>query len=487
MRLKLIFSIVGFMEIICGISMMIPAFTDYLYGFTDAGNRFAISSAMGVALGFLIYLLSGRSNEPLRNKEMFLTTTLIWISYSVLSALPFFVSKYNFSWTDSIFEAVSGLTTTGATIMTGLDTMTPGILLWRSILQWVGGAGILVVAILVLPILRIGGMQFFTTESSSKSDRDLPTVIQNMRALLLYYIGLTVVCTLLLFLCGMSVFDAVNYSLTTISTGGFAPHDLSVGYYHNSTIEWIISFFMLVSSFPLVLGLYLLARKWKAIKEDSQIFFYLKFLFFSILLLTVLRWLNDRFSPTELNTYVRESVFAVISVVTTTGFMTSNYQNWGDFALAFFMFLLLMGGCTGSTSGGIKMFRFTVLFRAIGIRLKGLVQPHGVFVPRYGSHVITDDVLISVLVFFGLYFGTSIFVTLAVSACGLDFVTSFSAALTALSNVGPGLGSIINPSSTFATLPDMAKWILSFAMLIGRLEFIAVFVLFFPFLWRRNA
>ena len=487
MRFRLVFSIVGFMLTLLGILMAVPAAIDALFGSMDGAHEFALSAALSVAIGLLIYLLSVTEKEPLKAKEMFLTTTLIWVGYALMAAVPFYMSQYHLSWTDSVFEAMSGLTTTGSTVLSNLDQMTPGILLWRSMLQWLGGAGIVIVAIMILPALRIGGMQFFTTESSAGSKRDLPTVEQNLRAVFLYLIGLTMACCLCLRYAGMSWFDAVNHSFTTISTGGFSTHDASIGYFNNPTIDWILTFFMAVSGVPLVLGLYLLKGRWKSIRNDEQITFYLKFLLCSVLLLTLLRWGADHFMPRELGRYIRESAFSIVSIVTSTGFVMDNYQLWGNFAIAFFMFLMLFGGCTGSTAGGIKMFRFTILFRATAVRLKSLVQPHGVFVPRYGLHIITDDILISVLVFVGLYFGTAIVLTLALSAGGLDFVTSFSGALTSLSNVGPGLGHVIGPDKTFAMLPGGVKWLLILGMLVGRLEFISVFVLFFPFLWRRNA
>ena len=487
MRFKLIFSIIGFMVTILGMGMVLPAAIDLFMQNEDSAERFAVSAALCVSAGCIIRMITGEYTDSLRVKEMFLTTTLVWVSYTLLSAIPFYLSEYNMSLTDSVFEAMSGLTTTGATVLTGLDDMSKGILLWRSMLQWLGGAGIVIVAIMILPALHIGGMQFFTTESSAHSERDLPTVVQNMRALLFYLIGLTVACALCLKSAGMGWFDAANHALTTISTGGFSTHDASIGYFESPLIEWILIFFMAMSGFPLILGLYLIKHRWRPIKEDEQIAFYLKVIMASALFLTGLRWLANHFAPSEVLNYFRESLFSIVSTMTTTGFVVDNYQLWGNFAVAFFMFLLMLGGCTGSTAGGIKMFRFTILFRATAVRLKSLVQPHGVFVPRYGQHVITDDVLISVLVFIGLYLGTAVATTLVLSLYGLDFVTSFSGALSALSNVGPALGHAIGPDKTFAALPGGAKWILTFAMLVGRLEFVSVFVLFFPFLWRRNA
>ena len=487
MRFKLIFSIVGFMITLLGLGMVLPAAIDALAGSETSAERFIISAALCMSLGLIIRMMSGTDSDSLRVKEMFLTTTLVWVSYALLAAVPFYFSEYHLSITDSVFEAMSGLTTTGSTILTGLDTMPRGILLWRSMLQWLGGAGIVILAIMILPALHIGGMQFFTTESSAHSERDLPTVVQNMRALLIYLIGLTITCALCLKWAGMTWFDAANHALTTISTGGFSTHDASIGYFESPLIEWILIFFMAVSGLPLILGLYLIKGRWRPIKEDEQMAFYLKVIFASAVFLTTLRWLSRHFVPKEVLTYFRESLFSIVSTMTTTGFVVDNYQLWGSFAVAFFMFLLMLGGCTGSTAGGIKMFRFTILFRATAVRLKTLVQPHGVFVPRYGRHVITDDVLISVLVFIGLYLGTAVATTLVLSAYGLDFVTSFSGSLSALSNVGPALGHAIGPDKTFAALPNGVKWILTFAMLVGRLEFVSVFVLFFPFLWRKNA
>ena len=487
MRFRLVASIVSMMIMLCGISMGIPAVVDFLAGERAAAERFALAAGITVAAGLLVRLMAGSGREPLRVKEMFLCTTLIWLFFALFSAVPFFVSAYGISWTDAVFESMSGLTTTGATVLSGLDEMTPGILLWRAMTQWMGGVGIIIVAILILPALRIGGMQFFNTESSAQSERDLPTVAKNMRAILVYFVGLSVVCAGCLWLAGMGGFDAVCHAMTAISTGGFSTHDLSVAYFNNAAIEWILTFFMLMAGMPLMLGLLLVRRQWQSIRNNIQIWFYLRFVGMVIVLLTAVRWIASAADLSVIGQLLRESAFSVISVVTTTGFVASDYQEWGAFAVALFMFLLASGACTGSTSGGIKMFRFSILRQTIGVRLKNLIQPHGVFVARYGDRPIADDVLISVLVFLGFFAGTVMAVTLALSLVGLDFMTAFSGALTGIANVGPGLGTMIGPDQTFAALPSAAKWILVVAMMVGRLEFATVFVLFFPFLWRRNA
>lgn len=487
MRIRLVASIVGMMIVICGIVMTVPAIVDFIAGEQIAAERFALAAGITVSAGLIIRLLTGSVREPLRTKEMFLCTTSIWVFVCLFSALPFFVSTYHVSWTDSVFEAMSGLTNTGSTILSGLDNMTPGILLWRAMMQWFGGLGIVIVAILILPTLRIGGMQFFNTESSAQSDRDLPTVVKNMYAISLYFVGLSVACAICLWFAGMSVFDAICHAMTAISTGGFSTHDASIAYFDNPAVEWILSFFMFVSGMPLVLGLWIIRRQWKSIRNDSQIGFYLCFVGSVILALTIARWVSLEYDFNEVGRLLRETTFNVISVVTTSGFVSENYQLWGTFSLAIFMFLLACGACTGSTAGGIKMFRFSILWKTAGVRLKNLIQPHGVFIARYGERPIADDVLISVLVFWGFFLGTAVITTLGLSLTGLDFVTSFSGALTSIATVGPGLGSVIAPDQTFASLPSASKWILTVAMLVGRLEFATVFVLFFPFLWRRNA
>ena len=487
MRIKLVASVVGMMIMLCGIGMIIPAAVDCWIGEREAAMRFALSAGVTVSVGLLVRLFAGSGRDPLRVKEMFLCTTLIWLFFALFSALPFFVSLYHLSWTDAVFEAMSGLTTTGATVLSGLDTMTPGILLWRSMIQWFGGLGIIIVAILILPTLRIGGMQFFHTESSAQSERDLPTVAKNMRAISVYFIGLSVVCSICLWGAGMGIFDAVCHAMTAVATGGFSTHDASIAYFNSPAIEWILTFFMFVGGLPLMLGLLIWRRQWRSIRNNIQIGFYIRLVALIIVGLTTVRWMVSNKEIAAIWQFLRESAFSVISIVTTTGFVSTNYQNWGDFSVALFVFLLACGACTGSTSGGIKMFRFSVLFQAVGVRLRNLTQPHGVFVARYGERPIADDVLISVLVFIGFFAGSVVVTTLALSMTGLDFMTAFSGAITGISNVGPGLGPIIGPDQTFAHLPDASKWILTVSMMVGRLEFATVFVLFFPFLWRKNA
>lgn len=486
MRFGLIFLIVSFMTMLCGVAMCIPGGVDFWNGQIEESHRLFISAGITVACGLVLFILTRQEQQPLRPKEMFLTTTLVWLFFAFFSALPFYFSTYQVSFTDSFFESMSGLTTTGATIFTGLDTMNHGLLLWRSMTQWMGGIGIIVVAITVLPALHIGGMHFFTTESSDKTDRKSPKIAQNMHAILLFFIFLSVTCAFSLWLAGMSIFDAINYAMTAIATGGFATKDASVGFYHNPAVEWILTFFMASAGLPLILGLYFYKRNWRAIKGDEQIFTYIMLLISSIGLLSVYRWFHLDANFSDLEDIIRSSAFNIVSVVTTTGYVSENYALWGNFAVVFFMFLLFSGACTGSTSGGIKMFRFTILFKTVIMRLKTMAQPHGIFVARYNNRPISDDILIGVMVFISLFLLVATISTLSLAFLGLDFMTSLSGTVTAMSNVGPGLGSIIGPDKTFALLPGAAKWILSMCMLMGRLEFIAIVILMLPFMWKKN-
>lgn len=486
MRLKLIFYIVGLMTVICGLSMTIPGILDYINGQIVAATRFFACAGGTVLCGLIGLALCRTEQEPLRPKEMFLTTTLIWLTFAIASTLPFYFSQYHVSLTDAFFESMSGLTTTGATIFSGLDTMDQGLLLWRSLLQWLGGLGIIVVVLTVLPTLHIGGMHFFTTESSEKSDKTAPKIAQTLKGIIYFFLFLSVLCALCLWLAGMNTFDAINHAMTTIATGGFSTKDASIGFYHSPLIEWIITIFMAISGLPLIIGLLIVHHKWSSIKNDEQIATYFWVVLGAITVLSLYRWHHFSFETEYLADIIRSSAFSIISVITTTGFITENYMLWGNFAIAFFLMLLMTGACTGSTSGGIKMFRYAVLLKTMKTRMKSLTQPHGVFVPRYGDKAINDDMLIGIMVFIGFYFFSAMVLTLVLSLLGLDMTTALSGTLSTLSNVGPAIGHIIGPDKTFALLPDTIKWILSFAMLMGRLEFIAVIMVFSPYMWKRN-
>lgn len=487
MRFGVIFFIVSFTSLLAGLAMFIPAALDFYLGNLESAYRMCLSGGITVIISLIGILLTEQEQAPLKTKEMFLTTTLIWLFFALFSSLPFYLSPYQISITDSLFESVSGLTTTGATILSGLDHFPHGLLLWRSMTQWLGGLGIVILAITVLPALHVGGMQFFNTESSAQSERDLPNISKTIHVILYYFLFLSALCCLCLYWAGMDFFDAINHAMTSIATGGFSTHDASIGYFKSPRIEWILTFFMFISGLPLLLGFLIVSRQFDQIRQNVQIKTYLWFLLLTIVCLSIVRWKNAGFDPQVFNDIIRSSAFSIVSIVTTTGFISDNYQLWGTFAIVLFLFLLVSGSCTGSTSGGIKMFRATIVLNSVSVRLRSLIQPRGVFVSRYGTKPISDDVLISVLVFIGLFFFFVGITALILAVLGLDLVTSLSAAFSSVANVGPGLGSLIGPDKTFAFLPDAAKWVLIAAMILGRLEFVSIIVLFFPFLWKKNA
>ena len=483
MRLSLILFICGILSLFTGGLMLIPAGFDFFANQQQNGEVFLLCALAVAFLGTLISALSYRNwEEKPSPKEMFVITSSIWFWIGLTSALPFYFSGFNLSITDAVFESISGLTTTGATILAHIDDMPKGFLIWRAILQWIGGIGIVILAITVLPILRIGGMQLFTTESSDSSGKDSPFVTSKLRRFIYVYIFMTCLCVWSLFVAGMDLFDATAHALTCVSTGGFSTHDLSIGYFQSPIIEWILIFFMTVGGLPLALVAAFCDGQWKKVKSNTQAKTFLLILLSIILPISILMWaIMPQFS--SFSTTLRVFTFHVVSIITTTGYVTENYALWGSFFVLLFFFLTAVGGCTGSTTGGIKIFRFSILAKTLKRHLTLMVSPHAVVFPRYDDKPVTDDIMFGVLSFITIFFLTTIICALGLSLTGLDLITSLSGTLTAVANVGPGLGSIIGPDKSFILLPNTAKWLLAVAMILGRLEFMTIVVLFLPKLW----
>ena len=335
-----------------------------------------------------------------------------------------------------------------------------------------------------MPALRIGGMQLFATENSDKYGKDSPFLATKIKAILLLYLGISVLCAGLLYGAGMNGFDAVAHMMACVSTGGFSTHDASIAFFNNKTIDWILIFFMLLSSLPFMFTLAFLTGKWDRVRQDTQVKSYMLMLFFFIVPLAFIMWQTTLFDTFE--EALRQMAFAVVSLVTTTGFVLDNYDLWGPFFVAFFFFLLGIGGCTGSTSGGIKMFRFNIIFKTLRRHLRMMIMPHAVIVPQYNNKPVTDEVINSVMVFMTAFILTVVLGTIGVAATGMDLTTALSGTLSSIANVGPGVGTVIGPDRTFAAIPDAGKWILSLVMMLGRLEFMTVTVLLLPTLWKRT-
>lgn len=470
----------GLLLVALGVAMLGPMLADLTSG-NDHWYAFAFSALITIIIGGLIALASSNAvTESLNIRQTFVLTTLVWVLLPLFGALPFMLGATGARPVDAVFESISGFTTTGATVFTGLEHLPPGLLLWRGIIQWLGGIGIIVMAMVFLPELKVGGMQVFRSEAFETMGKILPRAAEIARGISAIYVGLTVTCALCYMVAGQSAFDAVVHAMTTLSTGGFANYDSSFGGL-DATAHYIAVVFMLLSALPYVRYVQFYAGDPGPLWRDRQIH-----IFF---ILTVLSTLAISLAVAfRMGTFTelvfREALFNVTSILTGTGYASADYMRWGEFAITLFFFLGLVGGCAGSTSCSIKIFRYQILFASIRAEIRRLHSPHGIFTPRFDDRPLTDDVIDAVMAFFVTFILALGFFSVALSLAGLDALTAVSGAATALANVGPGLGPIIGPAGNFSTLPDSAKWILSLAMLVGRLELMVVLVLFTARFWR---
>ena len=452
---KTVFFTLGLLQIILGLSMIIPVLIQLVYSESDSG--FIVSGLATIIFGMLFYLSNLDHDKKINLQQAFLLTSLSWLSIAIFGSLPFIFSEINLSLTDAFFESMSGITTTGSTIISNLNDTPKSILLWRSMLQWLGGIGIIVMAITLMPIMNVGGMQLFKISTNDKTEKVLPKTKEISLRLILIYLSLTFLCSILYKICGMNFFDSFTHAMTTIATGGFSNYNESIGYFNNSYIEIIFI-------------------------SDSQIKLFFKIVIFSIFFLFIyLSIVNKNFYEID---FLSVS-FNVVSVLTGTGYVTENYSSWGNFPLFFFLILMFIGGCAGSTTCGIKIFRVQILYQFFSNQIKKIIYPHGVFNMKYEKQNIDEKFMSSVISFIYLYFIIFFIVTSLLTINGLDLVSALSAAATAISNVGPGLGDTIGPNGNFAEISNNSKWILSFAMILGRLELFAILVLFIPSFWRK--
>jgi trk system potassium uptake protein len=479
MDFRPVFLIVGILLTTLAFGMCLPALLDAYLRHPD-WQVFAVSAGVTLFVGVILILTCRTEHMRISVRQAFVITTASWVAIAIFGALPFAFSELSMSYTDSFFEAMSGITTTGSTVITGLDTAPPGILLWRGLLQWLGGLGIIVMTIAVLPMLRVGGMQMFRVEAFETGEKVMPRAAQISAALSIIYLVLTALCAVALSAAGMNGLDAVVHAMTSLATGGYSTRDASVRHFDSAVIDGILTTGMIAGSLPFVLYLRVIQGQGRDLVRDSQVHWFLVILGLAIAITALLLWLRAGFAPT---TAFRLASFNVTSVMTGTGYATSDYWAWG-FAGPIFFYLMFIGGCTGSTTCGIKIFRFQVLYAATLTQFHHLLRPHGVFIPYYNHRPIPDDVITSVLSFFFLYGVCFAILAVALGMLGLDFTTAVSSAATAISNVGPGLGPIVGPAGNFQALPDAAKWLLSAGMLLGRLELFTVLMLFTPFLWR---
>ena len=475
---KTVFFTLGILQIILGISMVFPIIIQII--FDELDSSFIGASLITIIFGTLFFLSNLHHEKKLSLQNAFLLTALSWLSIAVFSSLPFIFSNLNLSITDSFFESMSGITTTGSTIITDLNSSPKAILLWRALLQWLGGIGIIVMAITLMPIMNVGGMQLFKVSSSDASEKILPKTKEISLRLILIYLILTFLCSFFYNICGMKFFDSLTHSMTTIATGGFSNYNESIGHFNNIKIEIISMIFIILGSIPFIAYIKFLSGKKNIFYTDTQIKSFIKIIFYSILILFIyLTIFNKSFSDVSL----RSISFNVISILTGTGYVTQNFDNWGSFPLIYFLILMFIGGCAGSTACGIKIFRVQILYLFLKNQLKKIIYPRGIFIIKYDNNNVNEKFMASIIAFIYLYIIIFFIITAMLTLSGLDFTTSISGAATSISNVGPGLGELIGPNGNFSQLPDFSKWILSFGMILGRLELFAILVLFLPSFW----
>ena len=474
---KTVFFTLGILQIILGIFMLIPVIAQFFYD--DIDSSFLGSSIVTIIFGTLFFLSNLDHNKKLNLQQAFLLTALSWLSIAIFGSLPFVFSNLNFSFTNAFFESMSGITTTGSTIISNLEIIPKGILLWRAILQWLGGIGIIVMAITLMPIMNVGGMQLFKITSNDSSEKILPKSKQIALRLIFIYLFLTLLCAFSYKMLGMNLFDSITHSMTTIATGGFSNYNESIGFFNSISIETSAMIFIILGSLPFIAYIKFLNGDKKIFFTDIQIKTFLKVVLISIIILSIFLILNN---SAEFN--FRSILFNIISILTGTGYVNAQFDNWGGFPIILFIILMFIGGCAGSTTCGIKIFRIQILYSFFVNQIRKIIYPKGIFVLKYDQNPVDEKFIASIISFIYLYLVIFFVITALLSLSGLDFITSISGAATSISNVGPGLGSTIGPNGNFSSLPDISKWILSLGMILGRLELFAILVLFLPSFWK---
>jgi trk system potassium uptake protein TrkH len=477
--LRVIGFIIGIFLITLAISMTIPMATLLSFERANELAPFLWASLITFVVGLSLVVPGRPDGAQLRPRDMYMLTTMSWLTVCVFGALPMFLSR-EISYTDAFFEAMSGITTTGATVLSDLDNSSPGLLMWRSLLQWLGGIGFIAMAVAILPLLRVGGMRLFQTESSDWGDKVMPRSHVAAKYIVAIYVSLTLLGTLAFWLSGMTPFEALNHSMTSISTAGFSTSDASLGHF-SAASHWVAVVLMILGSLPFALYVASLRGNRTALLRDQQVRGFMLTLSVICMLFSVWLWLHSDY---DLLDAVRLATVNVVSIVTTTGFAVGDYSAWGGFAVMAFFYLTFIGGCSGSTSGGLKIFRFQVAYTLLRGGLTQLVHPRAVIRQKYNGHQLDEEIVRSILTFSFFFTITIGLIALGLALLGLDPITALTGAATAVCNVGPGLGPMIGPAGTFASLPEAAKWLLSIGMLLGRLEIITVLVLVTPGFWR---
>ncbi len=472
--------VIGLLVASLGLTMLAPMAADLIAG---NGHWFVFfeSAIITILTGGMVALACANGvSEGLSLRQTFLLTSLVWLMLPIFGAIPFVLGATQSGFTDAFFEAMSGLTTTGATVLVGINDLPEGLKLWRGLLQWLGGVGIIVVAMVFLPELRVGGMQIFRSEAFDTMGKILPRAGEIARQIFAVYFGLSLACGLCYLAAGMLPFDAMIHAMTTVATGGMANYDSSFAGF-GAGVHYVATAFMLLAALPFVRYVQLLAGTAEPLYRDPQIRTFFAIIAFCVSLITSWVWGRDG-AMSELA--LREALFNVVSIISGTGYASADYMGWGTFPVAMFFFIGLIGGCAGSTACSVKVFRYQLVFAAIKSQIRQIHSPHGVFTPRYDGRPIGEDVLNSVMAFMIAFFLSLGATAVLLGLTGLDFITSVSGASAALANIGPGLGLEIGPAGNYANINDTAKWILAIAMFVGRLEIMVVLTIISFKFWR---
>ena len=480
LNLKPIALVGGTVVCAVGFLLFIPLITEIFYQ-SESWQSYAVPILIYLIVGGSLVITNRNVELKISIKEAFIITVLSWILLAFLSAVPFIYTKVNLSVVDAIFESMSGITTTGSTVINNLDYLPKGILIWRATLQWLGGIGIIVIALFILPFLRVGGMQLFHLEGDDPYDKFLPKISSVIKKIVILYIFLTLILTILYFSYGMYFFDALTHSFTTISTGGFSTHDQSFAYFQNNSILLIAIIFMIIGSLPFLVIAQTSFNNIFATIKDHQVRMFLLILFVSIF---IIYFFAQMYIDGNIFQKIISISFNTISIISGTGYVSENFERWGNHASVLFLILMFIGGCAGSTTGGLKVFRLQILFKYLSLHLKKMLQPHAVIASYFNNKNISESTYESVMSFFFLYIFTFASSALFLSFSGLDFLTCISAAASAISNVGPGLGDIIGPDGNYSALTNYSKIVLIITMFLGRLEMLTILILFLPSFWK---
>jgi trk system potassium uptake protein TrkH len=459
---------------ISGLVSLIYGESDYVY--------FFVTSAIALTVSFSVFPFVRNTPKGLAKREGYLVVSLTWVVFSIFGALPFYLSGSIPSYTDAFFETISGFTTTGASILNDIEALSHGMLFWRSMTQWLGGIGIIVMAIAILPLLGIGGMQLFVAEVPGPApDKLHPRIKETAKRLWGIYILLTAVETVLLTLGGMSFFDAINHAFTTMATGGYSTKQLSVAHYNSAYIEYVISVFMFLAGMNFTLAFFALKLNFKKVLKNEEFRWY----FFAVLSFTILIALAlVYYQGSDVEESFRHALFQVISIITTTGYATADYMLWPSFVVVIIFMLMFIGGSAGSTGGGPKVIRVMLLLKNSYFEFKRIIHPKAIIPVRFNKRAVDPKIIANVQAFLVLYIIIFVIGTIIMSTMGFDLDTAMGAVIACLGNIGPGIGDV-GPSNNFANIPDFGKWFLSAAMLVGRLELFTVLVLFTPHFWKK--